>query len=76
LSAITRCAPSDVCHWPDCVEKVENVAMAKFAQKRADCRLRLAMPAWSFWEGHWMDSLKRGGPPTVAAAAAVASLVI
>jgi len=27
----------------DCVEKVENAASAKFAQKRADGRLRLAM---------------------------------
>jgi hypothetical protein len=31
----------------DCVEKVENAASAKFAQKRADRRLRLAMPSQS-----------------------------
>jgi hypothetical protein len=35
----------------DCVEKVENAASAKFAQRRADRRLRLAMPSQSMWEG-------------------------
>jgi hypothetical protein len=29
----------------DCVEKVESAASGKFAQKRADGRLRLAMPS-------------------------------
>jgi hypothetical protein len=36
----------DFCERPlcaDCVEKVENIAATKFAQKRADRRIRLAM---------------------------------
>jgi hypothetical protein len=37
--------------WVDSVEKVENAATAKFAQKRSDRRLRLAMPSHSTWEG-------------------------
>jgi hypothetical protein len=34
----------------DSVEKVETAATAKFAQKRSDRRLRLAMPSHSTWQ--------------------------
>src|SRR5215475_1113021 len=48
----------------DSVEKVENAASAKLAQKHTDVRLRLAMPSQSEWERHRMNPLRLKWSPT------------
>jgi len=44
------------------VEKVDNAASAKIAQKQADRRLRRPIPAQSMWD-HWMNPLRSKRSP-------------
>jgi hypothetical protein len=55
----------DVCQWPIVLKKSKMPPQQNSRKSEPMADFGLRCPLRVFWEGHWMDSLKRGGSPHV-----------